>query len=244
MGRRLPAILGLSLTATLLPALPLAAVPASAPPTGLGCPQPTRVLTGGSTEPLTIGADETVLLESGSFSGALETLATGWRLCVAPGATLSAPAIGSAAGQIVNAGTTIVPGFTAEPGFRLENSGSLLVTGGATLAAGGRIDNVCRLSVRGALANAGDLNNSGTIGLSTGALHNSGTVRQHQHCVITGADLTNDGEITGAGHTASAVRRPTPDRSPGTAPTNPSSWTTRPRPGRPCSTPGPARPAT
>ena len=199
MGRRLAAILGLSITATLLPALPLAAVPASAHPSDLGCSQPTRVLTGGSTEPLKLEADETVLLESGSFSGAIDGLPAGSRLCIAPGATLSAPSIGSAAGHIVNAGTMVVPGFAAEPGFGLENSGSLLLTGGVTLGAGGRIDNVCRLSVRGTLANAGDLSNSGSIGLSAGALHNSGTVRQDQRGVITGVDLTNDGQITGAG---------------------------------------------
>jgi uncharacterized repeat protein (TIGR01451 family) len=199
MGRRLAAILGLSLTATLLPALPLAAQTASADPDALTCAMPTHVVDGGSTEPLALGVGETVLLQSGAFTGALDALPVGSLLCVAADATLSPPQIGSIAGRIRNAGTMIVPGFDAGQGLVLENSGSLLVAGRLTVAADGRIDNVCRLTVRGALSNAGALNNSGTIGLAAGGLHNSGTVRQDQQGVVTGVDLTNDGSITGGG---------------------------------------------
>ncbi|WP_329121217.1 Ig-like domain-containing protein [Streptomyces sp. NBC_01465] len=208
---RLPALLAAGLvvgTAALLPAS--AAVPASAPPTATpralaACASPTRTLTGGSSDVITLAADETLLLTGGAYTGGVTDFPQGSTLCVSASASFSPPYANNAAGTLAVEGTATLPWLTVSSGFQLVNEGTTaaqgVITGGTarlTNTADGTLDlpNGLALGNQSVLDNAGTAT-VGSLNVSAGsAVTNTGTLAAGGSGTALDGEIDNSGKMT------------------------------------------------
>jgi uncharacterized repeat protein (TIGR01451 family) len=166
------------------------------------CAAPTTILTGGSSAPLSVAAGQTVLLTSGTYTGGVNSLDAGGRICVASTATFNPPYVNNPAGSILVRGTATFAGLTVNNGFVLDNEGSVTVNnylntnGPAQLInrSGGTLTATTTVT----LSNGSVLTNDGTANLSAGLLLNTQASLINTG-TVTVAGFINNGSITNSG---------------------------------------------
>ena len=125
-----PAFLGV-LTALAVGTLVYVPGPAAEAVFAADCSAPTRTLSGGSNQPITVAAGERLLLTGGSFTGGVDAFPEGSFLCVSASASLAPAYLNNAAGtlDIAPGGTASFPSISVATGFVLDNQGSASFAG-------------------------------------------------------------------------------------------------------------------
>ncbi|MBO0517119.1 Ig-like domain-containing protein, partial [Streptomyces beijiangensis] len=171
------------------------------------CANPTRTLTGGSSDVISLAAGETVLLTGGAFTGGVAAFPQGSVLCVSPSASFAPPYANNASGTLVvqSQGSAQLPWLTVSNGFQLINAGT---TEGQGLTAAGtaRLENTADGTLRFpsglALNSQSVLINAGTA--TTGSLNvsadstviNTGALASNGSGVALNGELDNSGTLT------------------------------------------------
>ncbi|MCQ4208751.1 Ig-like domain-containing protein [Streptomyces longispororuber] len=150
------------------------------------CAAPTRTISGGSSELISLAAGETVLLAGGEYTGGLSALPAGAVLCVADSATFTPAWANNPAGTLAVQGSATLPNIPVASGFTIENAGttrieSLNAAGTLTL----KNESGATLTLQGGVAL-----NSGSV------LRNEGAVSVGAINVASGSTVTNDGTLT------------------------------------------------
>ena len=180
------------------------------------CSAPTRTLSGGSSDAITVAAGERLLLTGGTFTGGINAFPEGSFLCVAGSAALRPAYLNNAAGtlDIAAGGVAGFPSISVATGFVLDNQGAVTFAGlningaasirnlgGATMtvssqfspSAGGVVNNGTftaaggfNLNNQASFANTGILNVTGSSTVS-GKFDNTGLT------TVTGSLTINGG---------------------------------------------------
>lgn len=169
-----------------LVAVGMAVAPASAS-FATQCAAPTRILNPAASS-VSVAAGETVLLQTGTFTGGVDALPSGGTLCVAAGATLRPAYLNNGAGALViqAGGTAAFPSIAVGTGFALDVEGSASFAG---------------LNVNGAstfdIATGGTLSITGSFAPSSGSFANEGTIQVGGSLDLnSGAAIDNAGQLT------------------------------------------------
>ncbi|MFD8567807.1 Ig-like domain-containing protein [Streptomyces sp. NPDC059639] len=153
------------------------------------CAEPTRTLTGGSSQALTFTSDETVLLTSGTYQGGINAYPAGATVCVAPDATFAPSYLNNPMGALVVDGTARLPYVTASGGFILVNRGTTTAEG-FTADGTALVENTDDATL--------DLPNSLAL-RGNSMLINSGTMTAGSVTVAANSQLANRGTLTEKG---------------------------------------------
>ncbi|WP_419994707.1 Ig-like domain-containing protein [Streptomyces boninensis] len=173
------------------------------------CDQPTRTLSGGSSASLTLTSGETLLLQSGSYTGGVSAFPQGAVLCVATDATFSPSYVNQPAGTLVVEGQAKLPYLSSASGFRLDNAGTVKADGlnanGTTMVVN-RAGATMEFAGALALADSSQFRNAGTAVAGSltvapdAAVLNTGKLDLPSSGVSLYGELDNSGRITIANH--------------------------------------------
>ncbi|MGW1022647.1 Ig-like domain-containing protein [Streptomyces sp. NPDC002577] len=150
------------------------------------CAAPTRTISGGSSDLISVAAGETVLLTNGEYTGGLAALPAGAVLCVDDSASFAPAWANSPAGTLAVQGTATLGFIPVASGFTLENAGTTQ-TAGFNAAGTLTVNN----------EPGATLNYDNGLSLRDGSLlHNEGTVTTGSISVSSDSTVTNDGSLT------------------------------------------------
>ncbi len=157
----------------------------AAPPDPTACANPTRTLSGGGSDAITVAGGEVLRLSGGTFTGGSDSLPADAVICVGPGATYSPAYLNNPRGALVIDGAAVMGSLSSADGLFVDVRGTLAVNGGLNLNG----PSALQIAVGGTV-------NVASLTSSVGAvITNDGTLTAGQLNLNGSAELTNAGEL-------------------------------------------------